>query len=343
MPQAEALGNLLLMQNMVVGLPDTVSIQNFVSRGLSFLPGVRSVSFAEPGGDERRPQSARFEYRLQVGPSDYGTLSIETEDPDGFREFDPYLKNFVFMVSIILEERRQRWENEESRRLLESRVLERTAQLQEALRTKDVLLQELFHRTRNGMQLIVSLLDIKAGGVDDPSAKVILLDMKNRIFAMSQAHELLYRRNDLSRIDAAEYLRSLVAAVERDYSDGSGRIRCEVSVPGGLILLIDLAVPLGIVIIELLSNAFKFAFPGDRKGSVRVELEPTDEGILALSVRDDGIGLPESFDFRKDGSTGMENVAVIIEGQLGGSISLEADPGLHWRAAFRSDIHLPRV
>ncbi len=343
MLDAKHLGSLLLMQNMIVGLPDTVSIYNFVCRGLSFLPGVVSITHTDPGAQTADTKDNVFEYRVVMGKSDYGALRIETVDRETLAAYDPYLKNFAFMISVILEERRQRAENEESRRFLESRVHERTAQLEEALRTREVLLQELFHRTRNSMQLISSLLDIEASYREDTMVKAALRDMKSRVSAIALAHSKLYLRNDLSRIAAADYLQGLVDLVWEGYAELSADIEYTIDVRDDILLLIDTAVPLGIVVVETVSNALKFAF-GDRSaGSLVISLQELGTGTLSMTIADDGAGFPQGFDVRRDGRMGLQNVIAIIENQLNGTISVESGPGVRWKLEFWGDLYKPRV
>lgn len=342
MLNAKDLGNLLLMQNMIVGLPDTVSIFNFVIRGLSFLPGVISITHSEPDEPIRATEGNVLEYRIVMGNSDYGKLRIETADPETLAAYDPYLKNFAFMISVILEERRQRAENEESRRSLEKRVQERTAQLQEALASKEILLQELYHRTQNSMQLISSLLEIEASYLGDSVAGTAMRDMKNRVFALALAHSMLYRNKDLSRIEASEYVRGLIGEMQEDYADLRERVHCKIDIQDDLILLIDTAVPLGIVVIEIVSNAFKYAFH-ERTGSLSLSLSDAGGGKLSMTIRDDGIGFPEAFDWRKAGRMGIENIFSIIENQLNGTISVDSSGGVCWHMQFLATRHKPRV
>ncbi|MEI6876493.1 MAG: sensor histidine kinase, partial [Spirochaetota bacterium] len=185
---------------------------------------------------------------------------------------------------------------------------------------KETLLRELYHRTKNNMYLIISLLGLRESELSSEADRVIFREMSGRIRTMALVHEKLYRSPDLSHILFDDYLRELVALLAEGLpADG---IRFEFDLES-VELSVDQALPLGLVIYELLVNSLRHAFPEGR-GRVGLGLHPLRDGRigrLELIVWDDGIGLPEGFDPSKGESMGFQIVTSIVEHQLGGAIS----------------------
>ena len=158
-----------------------------------------------------------------------------------------------------------------------------------SLREKELLLKEIHHRVKNNLQITSSLLRLQASKIADVGVKQLLRESQDRIRSMALVHDMLYRSQDLARVDFPEYVRTLVIQLFRSYN-ASGRIRSAVELEP-IVFGVDLAVPCGLIINELVANALKHAFPGDRKGEVRVRMNAAPDGYT-LSVRDDGVGLP---------------------------------------------------
>ncbi len=207
---------------------------------------------------------------------------------------------------------------------------------EEALRTslaeKEVLLREVHHRVKNNLQVVVSLLNLQSQNVPDEKAREIFKESRNRIRSMALVHERLYQSTDLSRIDFPEYLRRLTAHLFRSYGLDEGRVGLEVDA-GDVRLDVNTAVPLGLIVNELVSNAIKHAFPGRARGNIAVGLERLDGGRFRLVVSDDGAGFPEGVDFRKTESLGMQIVTMLTE-QLDGELLLERAAGTTFVLTF---------
>ncbi|MCP4599331.1 MAG: PAS domain S-box protein, partial [Proteobacteria bacterium] len=215
-------------------------------------------------------------------------------------------------------------------------------QIRTSLEEKKVLLQELYHRTRNNMGVIKAMLALQAARTKDEKVKSILKEMENRIRSMSLAHQKLYQSQDLSRIDLGEYIADLVPLLAESHGVLPDKIALTLdteSVP----VLIDSAIPCGLVLNELLSNAFTHAFPGERSGEVQVRLRQQADGPIMLQISDDGIGVPEDFDFEKSDSLGLQMVFGIIKSQLQGDVVVETERGIAWQIQFRDDLYSPRV
>ena len=203
--------------------------------------------------------------------------------------------------------------------------IKRAEQLvRDTLAEKEALLKEVHHRVKNNLQVSSSLLRLQAERVADPAARDALREGQARIRSMALVHELLYRSEDLSRIDMGDYLRQLTRELVRSHDASASSIRVELDVTPRRVSL-DRAVPLGLVVNELVSNALQHAFPDGGEGHVAIRLEDGDEG-LTLTVRDDGVGLPEGLDPERAETLGMRLVSTLVD-QLDGRVTIRSDDG----------------
>ena len=212
--------------------------------------------------------------------------------------------------------------------------------LRDALREKDTLLQELFHRTKNTMQLINAMLEMKKQGPEASGFNQAIETVQGKIIAMALVQEKLYRNGDLSTLDLGEYITELIElmkdSVPRIPENVSIRIET-MSVP----ISVDAAVPCGLIVTELISNALAHAFPGEAEGIIDVAVSRDLDGI-SVSVQDDGVGLPSSFDIRSTSLLGLKTVVGIGEEQLRGRVIFgRAKRGFSCRLSFK-DIYYPR-
>jgi two-component sensor histidine kinase len=206
------------------------------------------------------------------------------------------------------------------------------AQLHASLQEKEALLKEVHHRVKNNLQIISSLLTLQADQVNDPGALELLRESRNRVRSMAQIHETLYRSADLSRADFAAYIESLGSQLFRSYAVDPGRVRWHAEV-APVSLDLDRAIPCGLILNELISNALKHAFPEGRSGEIVVRLYVTPEGMYTLVVSDNGVGLPEGRNARPTGSLGLQLVATLAR-QLRGRLELERHGGTTFRLTF---------
>lgn len=199
------------------------------------------------------------------------------------------------------------------------------AKIHESLREKEVMLQEIHHRVKNNMQIMSSLLRLQARRISDERTRRLLLESQGRIRSMALVHEKLYQSRDLSRIHLSDYIRSLTDSLRAAYRVDPRRCRLHVPVKE-IYLDVNTAIPCGLLVNELVTNALQHAFPGDRAGEVVIELNRDHGGNLLLCVRDDGIGLPEGADIQNPATLGFQLVLDLVR-QIGGRINHDGSRG----------------
>lgn len=204
------------------------------------------------------------------------------------------------------------------------------------------LVKEILHRVKNNFQTIASLLNLQAGYIRDEQARELFKNSRERVYVMALAHEKLYQSRDLSHIEIGEYIRSLVSHLFDTYYPQTGRVREKMEIEA-VVMEIETAIPVGLIINELVSNSLKHAFP-NRAGEIRIDLaESKDEDYdYTLTVRDNGIGLPAGFDFRGSGTLGMVLVCTLVK-QLHGVIDLDSENGTAFTIKFKRLIYKKKV
>jgi PAS domain S-box-containing protein len=214
--------------------------------------------------------------------------------------------------------------------------------LQIAIKDKDILLQELYHRTKNNMQVILAYFAMQALALDDEKLQTIFNEMENRIRAMALVHEKLYESKDLTNINLREYLSDLSRLIFKSFPDASDKVTLAFEVEE-ISVTMDIAIPIGLVVTELLTNSLKYAFPEGRSGKILLRIQKYDRGQLELVISDNGVGVPGTFDFTQKGSIGIPTVLSIVRKQLRGSSELDIAKGFSWKFIFRSDLYSKRV
>jgi two-component sensor histidine kinase len=189
------------------------------------------------------------------------------------------------------------------------------------LREKDVLLSEVHHRVKNNLQIVGSLLDLQSAQISDPVVLQVLRDGQNRIRSMALIHQTLYQSNDFAEVDFSQFLDALVPRLVGSFGVDPERIRLAMA-PTTVRLPINAAVPCGLILNELVTNAFKHAFPDGRNGKVGLELSPDGNGGVCLAVSDDGVGLPADFEIGQTATLGLQLIVLLTE-QLGGTLTIE--------------------
>ena len=206
-------------------------------------------------------------------------------------------------------------------------------QLNRSLEEKEVLLREIHHRVKNNLQVTSGLLKLQSANLKDKQALEILNESQNRIRSMALVHDQLYQSQDLANIKFKDYVKDLIQSQFASYGVDPDRISSIIEMEG-IFLQIDLAMPCGLIINELVSNSLKYAFPPDKKGQIRVALRSINEDELELEFCDDGLGIPIDLDFRKTQSFGLHLVRMLAEGQLEGKIELNRKKGTEFTIRF---------
>jgi PAS domain S-box-containing protein len=196
--------------------------------------------------------------------------------------------------------------------------------IKNSLKEKELLLQEIHHRVKNNLQIISSLLRLQSRMVDDVGIQEMFEVSQDRIRTIALIHEKLHRSKDMAKIDFSEYLEGLVTHLAKIYNPPRTNIKLNFEIKK-IFLDINTAIPCGLIISELVTNALKYAFQGMESGTIDLEMRRKN-GKLMLTLRDSGVGLPENMDFKKLDSLGMQIVQDLVE-QLGGEINVSRDGG----------------
>lgn len=205
------------------------------------------------------------------------------------------------------------------------------AQIKDSLEEKKMLLKEIHHRVKNNLMIISSLLNLQSGYINDEESKEIFKESENRARSMALIHERLYESTDLKNIDFGEYIQTLVYELFDTYSDGSGRVNLKINVED-IGMDINTAIPLSLVINELVTNSLKYAFPEGRTGDIEIDFYSTDNAYK-LIVNDTGVGLPKDLDYTKTDSLGLQLVTNLTD-QINGEIKLDRTRGTTFNITF---------
>ena len=208
--------------------------------------------------------------------------------------------------------------------------------IKKALQEKEVLLREIHHRVKNNLQVVSSLLNMQARNVKDKETIEVLFEARDRIKTMSLIHSQLYESRDLAEINMKGFIDQLLGQLLQSYPVGDTRITNIVRVDD-CPFSISTAVPVGLIINELLSNALKHAFKGTDEGKIEVSLTASESGRINLTVSDDGVGLPPGFDINESKTLGLRLVKILTEDQLQGNLEVTSDGGTTFKMEFDID------
>jgi two-component sensor histidine kinase len=247
------------------------------------------------------------------------------------RDASGQVRGFAKVTRDITERRAAEQALAQANEDLEHRVAERTAALQASLQEKEVLLKEIHHRVKNNLQVITSLLSLQHEAIDDPQALALFAESERRIGAMALVHETLYQTGDLGRFDLAQYIPTLSTQLLHAYGVEPQRVAVRLDL-AEVTLPLDMAVPCGLILHELLSNALQHAFSDEQTGTITVTLTHEADRVT-LRVQDNGRGLPTDFDVHHTASLGLQLVGALAE-QLDGTMTLERTEGTAFTVTF---------
>jgi two-component sensor histidine kinase len=204
-----------------------------------------------------------------------------------------------------------------------------------SLREKEILLQEVHHRVKNNLQVISSLISLQLRPIKDLVSREALQGCQARVQAISLIHAMLYQSKDYANIPFSEYAPILARNIFNTLGTVPGQVSLDLAI-NNIALPVDKAIPCGLILNELITNALKHGFPDARRGTIRVELGRLNSGKLELSVTDDGVGMPGGIDIRQTQSLGMHLVCALTE-QLGGELKVSRDTGTCFKVIFGCD------
>jgi PAS domain S-box-containing protein len=257
-------------------------------------PGLRTAFFAAP--QSRSMGVGRDLYALKKDGSEFpveiGLNPIETDEG-----------TMVLSAIVDISDRKQK----------EARILS-------ALKEKDLMLGEIHHRVKNNLQVVCSLLDLQSPGVQDRASLNLLKECQNRVRSMAMIHQMLYESKDFVQVDFRSFLDNLVPSLVAAYGSDPDRIALSIDAVE-VRLPINMAIPCGLVVNELISNALKHAFPGNRAGEIAIYLASDPADLVVLSVSDNGVGLPEDCDIELATTLGLQLVTLFAD-QLGAEMAI---------------------
>lgn len=186
------------------------------------------------------------------------------------------------------------------------------------IKEKEVLLQEIHHRVKNNLQIINSLLNLQASTIDDNHTKNLLLECKLRIESMSKVHEMLYSSNNFSDINYEDYLNEMLQQIIKNHTNTNSNINYEVSV-NHLHLDVNTAIPLGLIINEMVTNSLKYAFKGIKNGHISIFMQKLSNEAIEFKYNDNGVGYSTNITFENAKTLGLQLILALVD-QLNGTI-----------------------
>jgi PAS domain S-box-containing protein len=235
------------------------------------------------------------------------------------------LKIFAVRASAELERRAATKALEKLNQELESRVVRRTGEL-------EALLKEIHHRVKNNLNVMSHLLEWQARLIPDPKTRAIFQESQDRIQTMALIHDQLYQTNNLAEVNLAIYIERLANNIFLTYGHRTERYQLVLDLQS-IELSLDKAIPCGLILNELLTNAFKYAFPDGRSGQIKIVLSRSNPRSVHLQVQDDGVGIPEQIDWDSSHSLGLKLIHILTK-QLDGMIELERGTGTSFHLVF---------
>ncbi|WP_341530807.1 PAS domain S-box protein [Nostoc sp. UHCC 0302] len=206
-------------------------------------------------------------------------------------------------------------------------------QIQASLIEKEVLLKEIYHRVKNNLQVISSLLNLQSEYIKDKRDLEIFQQSQQRIASMALIHEKLYQSHDLARINFSEYIQDLVSSLFTSYEVDEDAISLRINIADHILLGLDTAIPCSLIVHELVSNSLKYAFPAGRNGEIKIEFRENNDNTFTLIVADNGIGLPCNYNFNDTASLGWQLVDALTN-QLVGNLNILDAVGVVFHITF---------
>jgi two-component sensor histidine kinase len=207
------------------------------------------------------------------------------------------------------------------------------SKLQKLLLDKELLFREVHHRVKNNLQIISSLLNLQSNTISDQATLIALKQSQSRINTMAILHNKLYQTEDFTNVPIDEYLRQLVSSISDSFDTGKCSVFFEINTDPSIQLNIDIAIPFGLILNELITNSFKYAFTGKSIGKIQVYLFKIENDQYKFTFKDDGIGLPFDYKEKATHSLGLELIEMLVQ-QLNGTLVIENQGGAFFEMSF---------
>ncbi len=242
----------------------------------------------------------------------------------------------------------------ETNEKLEDKVLKRTSELVEtnenlrkeittrketgnelklSLKEKDIMLKEIHHRVKNNLQIISSILSIQSRSSESEESIKMFTNTQNRVISMSLVQEQLYSSDDLAYVNFNQYVKSLIDNLFRAYSISTSKMKTIINIKN-INLNINTAIPCGLLINEIVTNAIKHGFAGKEKGEIRINMEIDEDNYFHLEISNNGVSLPYGIDVKNPESTGLELIRILII-QLSAEVELINENGVFYKLKFK--------
>jgi len=300
--------------------------------GTAIRTGMTSLvrnTCADPGFEPWKADALKRGYAscialpLMAHGEAFGAITIYAPEPDAFDDEETrFLERLADNLSFGIQALREREKNKRAE-----------AQIKASLIEKEVLLREIHHRVKNNLAVMQSMLRLQSRYAQSTEFSRMLEDAQNRIMSMALAHELLYQSENLSDVNVGQYVGKLVHHLVASLLEVGGRVKITNEIQN-VNLGIDIAVPLGFILTELISNCLKHAFPGERCGEISVSLQTVGDKEFKLRVHDDGVGMAADIDTEHPSAMGLDLVRIFV-GQLSGTMEILREKGTDVRIRFR--------
>ena len=301
--------------------PDLV-ITDMVMPVMNGLEMVKEIKKLEP--------DAKFVVMSAYSEKDSFVESIHL-GVDGYLMKPVEAKKLLSLIDEFAGITLMKWELERK----EKKRKEAEEYLKRSLAEKDVLLREVHHRVKNNMQIISSILRMQSRNIDDPKLQDVLQESQNRIRSMALIHENLYNHKSLANIKFSTYIKSLSGNIARTYANKNATIQFDYQIDDAY-LPMDIAIPCGLIINELISNSFKYAFRCRKEGVISIHFNALEGKEFELIVGDDGVGIPSDIDITKTKSLGMKILHKLVM-QIDGDLQYDFNNGTKFRITFKNN------
>ncbi|MBZ0202996.1 MAG: PAS domain S-box protein [Ignavibacteria bacterium] len=318
----------LLFEGITEGIPDPVMVKDFKgvyefvnSAAADFIGREREDIIGKTDSDLLSPEVAEeISAKEKIVLSDGISINYElcAVHPDGT------LKTFLSTKGVLRNSKNRIIGLFGIARDV-TQLKKKEEEISKSLKEKETLLKEIHHRVKNNLQIVASLLRLQSGYVKDPESKKYFLDSQNRIHSMAIIHEKLYGSKSLAEIDLKLYLEQLVSNLVYSLDIDTLKIKIITEI-ASLNIDLDHAIPVGLIVNEILTNSFKYAFPGEMGGEIIIKAAE-DKDIVSISLSDNGVGFPGNTNIKDYDSLGLQLVQTLTESQLSGKLEMKSTGG----------------